>query len=179
MLALATVVTLAPTAARAGAPLRVLILGGADADDVVARVEGQVADLPVTLARGPALAEASDLAAQLAAARAHARAHAADAVVWFARDDDGWTVSVADPAGGRLLVRRVDAAAGALSASAALEAAALVVRTAVRGLAAGGEIGVAPEPTAALAPSSTSRHAPGVSRRATTTDGATATVQVA
>ncbi|MBK9032993.1 MAG: hypothetical protein IPL61_17265 [Myxococcales bacterium] len=152
-LALAAAVTIvAPAPARADAPLRVLILADAAEDDVVARVEGQVADLPVALARGPALAHAGALGAQLAAARTLARAEAADAVVWFVRDADGWIVHVADPAAGRLLVRRVDGGAGAMAASAALESAALVVRTALRGLAAGGEIGVAPEPVEAPAP---------------------------
>lgn len=145
-LALASALAIAaPAPARADAPLRVLILADDDDDEVVARIEGQVADLPVALARGAALDGAGALASQLATAQARARAQAADAVVWFVRDGDGWIVHVADPAAGRLLVRRVDSGAGAMSASAALESAALMVRTALRGLAAGGEIGVVPE----------------------------------
>ena len=140
-LALASALVIAaPASAQADAPLRVLILADDDDDEVVARIEGQVADLPVALARGAALDDAGALASQLATAQARARAQAADAVVWFVRDGDGWIVHVADPAAGRLLVRRVDSGAGAMSASAALESAALMVRTALRGLAAGGEI---------------------------------------
>lgn len=129
-----------------GAPLRVVVLAGRDDDAIIARVEGQVADLPVTLARGPAPAAAHDLSRQLAAAGTIARTTDADAVVWFIADGDGWIVNVADPSAGRVLVRRIDGGAGAMDRSAALEAAALVVRTALRGLAAGGEIGVAAEP---------------------------------
>ena len=129
-----------------GAPLRVVVLAGRDDDAIIARVEGQVADLPVTLTRGPAPAAAHDLSRQLAAAGAIARTTDADAIVWFIADGDGWIVNVADPTAGRVLVRRIDGGAGAMDRSAALEAAALVVRTALRGLAAGGEIGVIAEP---------------------------------
>ncbi|MBP6844002.1 MAG: hypothetical protein KA201_09685 [Kofleriaceae bacterium] len=138
--------SLALAGVAAAAPLRVVVLAGRDDDAVIARVEGQVADLSVTLTRGPAPAAAHDLARQLAAAGAIARTTDADAVVWFVADGDGWIVNVADPAAGRVLVRRIDGGAGAMDRSAALEAAALVVRTALRGLAAGGEIGVVAEP---------------------------------
>ncbi|MBL8624705.1 MAG: hypothetical protein JNK64_25580 [Myxococcales bacterium] len=135
-----------PAIAAPGAPLRVVVLAGRDDDAIIARVEGQVADLPVTLTRGPAPAAAHDLSRQLAAAGAIARTTDADAIVWFIADGDGWIVNVADPTAGRVLVRRIDGGAGAMDRSAALEAAALVVRTALRGLAAGGEIGVIAEP---------------------------------
>ncbi len=144
---LALSLALARTAiAGPGAPLRVVVLAGRDDDAIIARVEGQVADLPVTLTRGPAPAAAHDLSRQLAAAGAIARTTDADAIIWFIADGDGWIVNVADPTAGRVLVRRIDGGAGALDRSAALEAAALVVRTALRGLAAGGEIGVVAEP---------------------------------
>ena len=135
-----------PASAAPDAPLRVVVLAGRDDDAIIARVEGQVADLPVALTRGPAPAAAHDLSRQLAAAGAIARTTSADAIVWFIADGDGWIVNVADPTAGRVLVRRIDGGAGAMDRSAALEAAALVVRTALRGLAAGGEIGVIAEP---------------------------------
>ncbi len=144
--------SLALAGVAAAAPLRVVVLAGRDDDAVIARVEGQVADLSVTLTRGPAPAAAHDLARQLAAAGAIARTTDADAVVWFVADGDGWIVNVADPAAGRVLVRRIDGGAGAMDRSAALEAAALVVRTALRGLAAGGEIGVVAEPPTTTSP---------------------------
>lgn len=142
-----------PAIAAPGAPLRVVVLAGRDDDAIIARVEGQVADLPVTLTRGPAPAAAHDLSRQLAAAGAIARTTDADAIVWFIADGDGWIVNVADPTAGRVLVRRIDGGAGAMDRSAALEAAALVVRTALRGLAAGGEIGVVAEPPTTPPPS--------------------------
>jgi hypothetical protein len=131
-------------AARAQAPLTVVIVADATAAPVVERIEGQLADLPVVLVRADADTTATH-ATDLGRANAIARAHVADAVVWFGRDGEAWIVSVADARGGRILVREVGAD-GAMSASAALEAAAMVVRTAVRGLAAGGEIGVAASP---------------------------------
>ena len=148
----AVALALAAATSAHAAPLRVVVLAG-DADaPVVARLEGQVADLDVALETGPA-PPVAPLAGQLARAAAVARERHADAVVWFAIDGDGWIVHVADPRGGRVLVRRVDGGGGALAGSAALEAAALVVRTALRGLAAGGEIGVVgPTPAPAESP---------------------------
>jgi hypothetical protein len=73
--------SLALAGVAAAAPLRVVVLAGRDDDAVIARVEGQVADLSVTLTRGPAPAAAHDLARQLAAAGAIARTTDADAIV--------------------------------------------------------------------------------------------------
>lgn len=125
------------------APLRVVIVGGARDAELVLRVEGQAADLDATLARDPTAMPASPLPVQLVTARRVARNHAADVVVWFVRDDGDIIVHVTDTGGDRVLVRRVGASGGAMAESAAIEAAAVIVRTALRGLAAGGEIGVA------------------------------------
>ncbi len=129
----------------ADTPLRVLVLEGDRDAALVARVEGQVADLEATLERDRSTVPTSALPVQLAAARKAARAHDADAVVWFAQDGHDWIVYVADAEGDRVLVRRVQGRSGAMGSSAAIESAAVIVRTAVRGLAAGGEIGVAAE----------------------------------
>ena len=126
-------------------PLRVVLAGGARDAELVLRVEGQVADLDATLARDATSMPASPLPVQLVTARRLARTHAADVVVWFVRDDGDIIVHVTDTGGDRVLVRRVGAGGGAMAESAAIEAAAVIVRTALRGLAAGGEIGVAVE----------------------------------
>jgi hypothetical protein len=134
--------------ARANDPLRVLLVGG-DADaEIVTRVEGQVADLAAELERDRSLMPSSPLPVQLVTARRLARAHTADVVVWFVRADGDVIVHVTDARGSRVLVRRVESSDGAMAESAASEAAAVIVRTAIRGLAAGGEIGieVKPEP---------------------------------
>lgn len=136
---------IAAAPARADDPLRVLLVGGARDETLVTRVEGQVADLDATLERDTTAMPSSPLPVQLVTARRLARAHTADVVVWFLRDDGDIIVHVTDHGGDRVLVRRVDAGGGAMAESAAIEAAAVVVRTAVRGLAAGGEIGVAVE----------------------------------
>jgi hypothetical protein len=124
--------------------LRTLVLIAAERDrELAARVAGQVTDLDVTLTTSPASLP-PDLAGQLAAARAAAAAAGADAVVWFGSEGGDWIVYVTR--GERVLVRRVRGASGAMSASASIESAALVVRTALRGLATGGEIGVEEPP---------------------------------
>lgn len=138
---LAFVVTQAALLAAGGAaraaPLRVLVLVGGEQDrDLAARIEGQAADLDAVVTAGDGVLPAT-LEAQFAVARA--AAGRADAVVWFGSDGGDRVVYVAR--GERVLVRRVGGAAGALSRSASLEMAALAVRTALRGLAAGAELG--------------------------------------
>jgi len=146
----------------AGAPLVAVVRVATDDDNaVLARIEGQTSDLDVELiiehaAPGAATGRALDplagdasMSAQLTAARALAARHGARVVVWFRRDDDAWIVQVAEPAAERMLLRRVATDRGKMAGSAAAEAAALVVRTALRALAAGGSIGVEePEPEA-------------------------------
>ncbi|OFX20242.1 MAG: hypothetical protein A2V77_16700 [Anaeromyxobacter sp. RBG_16_69_14] len=139
------------TAARADAR-RVLLLTDGDRDrDLAARVEGQVADLEVTIVKADA-ALPPDPGAQLAVARARAAEHRAEVVVWFGADGDSFIVRAAQ--GDRVLVRRVGRVTGALSASASIEAVGLIVRTELRGLAAGGQIAdeVVPGPSVPLRP---------------------------
>ena len=118
------------------------------------RVRGQVSDLsvilePVEAARGDSLGE------QLEQADALAGARGAKVVVWFEPlpGRAGLLVVVAQTAGGRVLVRRLEpraaapAPAAGLAAldSATLESASLVVRTSLRALSEGGVIGIARE----------------------------------
>ena len=115
---------------------------------VLARIEGQTSDLDVELVIErsdhdfDSLTNDGDMAAQLAEAHELAVRHDARVVVWFRRDADAWIVHVAEPAAERMLIRRIVTKRGRMAGSAAAEAAALVVRTALRALAAGGSIGV-------------------------------------
>lgn len=135
-------------------------LAHADADQLVAvvlvtddseaelasRVEGQTSDLDLDLVverRGPG---ASGAGADRAHAASIAGRRSARVVVWFERDASSWLVHISEPAEEREFVRRV-AARGDLASSATAEGVALVVRGALRALAAGGQIGVA-EPAA-------------------------------
>src|SRR5262249_30201480 len=95
------------------------------------------------------------------AAGAIAKQRGAQAVVWFEpvpESGAGVLVLVADPRAGRILVRRIDAGGRAPGAtlrdldSATLEAAALVVRTALHGLAQGAVIGIERAEVAGAAP---------------------------
>ena len=135
----AMALTASGAVARDGA-LRVLVLVKGERErQLASRAEGQTTDLDVAVTIADA-APKPGLGGEVALARAEAEARGAEVVVWFSADGDGWIVHVAR--GERVLIRRVGESTGAMSASASSEAAALVVRTAVRGLAAGGEIGV-------------------------------------
>lgn len=129
---MATALAIALGVASREGPLRVLVLADGDRERQLAtRVEGQTADLDVAIEVGtvPAGLEGPE---KDAAALAELRKGRAEVVVWFFADGEGWSVHVAH--GERHLLRRVQEPAGALSASAADETAALVVRTALRGL---------------------------------------------
>ncbi|MBX3275155.1 MAG: hypothetical protein KF729_33125 [Sandaracinaceae bacterium] len=115
-------------AARAEAQPRVLV---ATSPELAARIAGQTADLPV------ALEEASP-PADFEAALALGRARAAPFVVYAREREDGLTIHVVAVAARRMLARAVDGD----DRSAALEAAALIARGALRDLAEGGEVGV-------------------------------------
>src|SRR6266545_4458240 len=116
--------------------------------ELAERVEGQTSDLEVALLverrptvatrSGPSLGEAAAIAARTGGR----------VVIWFEQEASSWLVHVSEPAEDLEFVRRV-AARGDLASSATAEGVALVVRGALRALAAGGTIGVA-EPVVAL-----------------------------
>ncbi len=133
VLAIAAILSAAPAAA---APLSVVVRGGGDAL-AVERLEGQVADLEVTLSIEPGALEPT-LDAQVVAATRLAELHGARAVVWFVPRGKGVAVAIATPADHRLFVREIPAA----NASAVAEAAAVAARGALRAIALGGTIGV-------------------------------------
>jgi hypothetical protein len=150
-LAMATAALAAATGAAAHGGARRVLLLVADEHEraAAARVEGQIADLDVSVVTAVA-ALPTDPGAQLALARARALEQRAEAVVWFVGDGGAWVVRVAQ--GDRVLSRRVARASGELSDSATLEAVGLAVRTELRGLAAGGRIGDEPARPGPFAP---------------------------
>lgn len=127
------------------APMRTIVrIGGPTGDEIWSRIRGQTIDLDVALVRVADAAEPA-LSGQLDAATRLARAHRARVVVWLRPlpDQPGLAVHVVEPAADRLFVRRVPQREPGLAArSATIEAAALVVRSALRALAAGTPIGV-------------------------------------
>jgi hypothetical protein len=125
------------------------VQGAADAE-ILARIQGQTVDLDIDLAVERGRDVEPSLSRQLVTARRLASEREARVVVWF-RFVDGphgpeTIVYVAEPAADRVLVRRIahEGSDRTLARSAAAEAAALVVRSSLRALAAGVEIGVAP-----------------------------------
>lgn len=136
-------------------PMRVVVRVAGDADrQLLSRIDGQVADLDVTLIRDETGPPAATAEGQYARARVLARQQGARIVVWFeAAGPDGVRVHVAEPGRDTLFARRVATA----DESARAEAIAIVVRTTLQALAAGGEIGVKvprPEPEPVIAPPS-------------------------
>jgi hypothetical protein len=125
------------------ASLAVIVRVGAEGDEALyQRVRGQTSDLDVALDVERGALEVG-LAAQVEAARDLASARGARVVVWFETKGEEVVVVVAEPASGRVLARRLDGAETRRERSARLEAAAQVVRSSLRALAAGGVIGVA------------------------------------
>lgn len=143
-MAFALAIGLPPALARAAERLvAVVLVSGDDDGELAGRVEGQTSDLDLQLvierrardasgAPQPAPGDAAAIAGRLGAR----------VVIWFERDASSWRVHIAEPAEDREFVRRV-AARGDLASSATAEGVALVVRGALRALAAGGTIGVA------------------------------------
>jgi len=137
-------------------PLRVAVRVASPIDGpLLERLAGQTSDLDVELLPSPTGPLEPSLAEQLATARTLAQGAGTTLVVWFspAPDDAGSgavLVHVADTFSGRVLVRVVgggaQAGTGSPPDSAAIEQAALVVRSTLRALAAGGSIGVEPPP---------------------------------
>ncbi len=118
------------------------------------RVRGQTSDLNVLLLTDSRKPIEPTLPEQLDTARKLSEEQHARLVVWFEHDREVVTVFVAEPAAGRVLVRRITPSEGRLAGSAQQESAALVVRSAMRALAAGGEIGVSEQEAAPPAPAS-------------------------
>jgi hypothetical protein len=117
---------------------------GEDGDELWARMRGQTSDLDVVLIRVDDDGEPA-LTHQLQAASRLAVAHDVRAVVWLRPlpAQPGVAVYVAEPDADRVFVRHVPQREPGLAArSATAEAAALVVRSALRALAAGTPIGV-------------------------------------
>jgi hypothetical protein len=134
--------------------MRTVVRASASADrELFSRVQGQTVDVEVQLlpTRDPL---EKTVSAQLRAAAALSREHDARVVIWFRHLPDGAVVVyVADPGEGTVLIRQVatPATGGAsVDRSAAAEAAALVVRSALKALAAGGRIGVERAEVAAI-----------------------------
>ena len=166
--ALATALALAAAfstpAAAQDVPLRVAVRVASPIDTaLLERTTGQTSDLDVELLPQPTGPLEPSLAEQLVTARSLADTAGADVVVWFgaAPQDAGpgaVLVHVADTRSGRVLARVVagnaDAGTDAVAPdSATTEQAALVVRSTLRALAAGGTIGVeAPVVAVAIAP---------------------------
>jgi hypothetical protein len=123
--------------------MRVVIVVRDEADRRWAdRVAGQTSDLYAELIRVEARDDAV-LEEPLTGSEPIADTHGAEVVTWIRREEGRWLVHVVTPRSGRLLLRRVKTSGGATGdPSAALEASALIVRTAVRALSAGGAIGV-------------------------------------
>lgn len=134
---MAMAIAIAAGAANRAEPLRVLVLVEGDAErQLAARVEGQTTDLDAVIitVEGP---KGIGAEAKAQRARAEGVTHRAEVAVWFISEGDGWIVNVAH--GKNLLQRRVAESSGAMSTSASTEAAALTVRTALRGIATGAD----------------------------------------
>jgi len=126
----------------AAAPLRAALQGPVD-DETVARIEGHLSALDWPLVS----AEPNGIDDPISRARAVAERHRASVVLWLDRHDAGLRLTVAQPASSRLMVREVSAA----DVSAARETVAVIVRSSLEVIGAGGVIGVArPAPAVAV-----------------------------
>lgn len=145
ILLLTVILALMPAHARADGPLRAVIrIDGAANQELWSRIAGQTVDLDAELIAVHGAVEAG-LDAELDAACALADEHDARVVVWFRQlPGQSLIVYVAEPRADTVFVRSMgnDGERGPAVRSATLEAAALVVRSALRALAAGGTIGI-------------------------------------
>lgn len=129
------------------APIRAVIRIQPDHDrsrEIWTRLGGQTVDLAVTLVRVSDRGERR-ITEQLAAASQLARAHNARIVVWFRSDPNrgGIRVYIAEPGADSVFVRYLAQPSDSPDArSASAEAVALVVRSGLRALAQGADIGV-------------------------------------
>jgi hypothetical protein len=117
------------------------------------RLQGQLSDLPVVLRVSPGPAPSTEATEQWRTAVALAEQGPFRVVIWFHHESEAIVVHVAEPATRRLLVRRVQVETHRRKGrSAAAEAAALIVRSALKALVAGNPVGdvveEVPEPPA-------------------------------
>jgi hypothetical protein len=139
-------------AAAADVVVAVVMRVGSDADRaLLERVRGQTSDMSVVLHVAPYQQIEASLPEQLAAADAEAERVAAEAVIYWSREPDGWILYVVKAARGRVLVRRLGDTAD-LPSSATLEMAALVIRGALQALSAGVPVGLERDDLPARAP---------------------------
>ncbi|KFE69220.1 hypothetical protein [Hyalangium minutum] len=117
-------------------------------ESLASRVQGQLSDLPVVLRVSPGPSLGTSDAEQWRSAVELARSESARVAIWFSHETEAIVVSIAEPSTQHLFVRRIqaDGAGGRLGHSALAEAAALAVRSAVKALEAGHEVGVIVEP---------------------------------
>ena len=130
---------------------------------LLARVRGQTSDLDVRLLAVEEAPLDAGFDAQLATARTLAEAQDATLVIWFARRAARLVVYVADLDADRVLARGIEQGTGQYDASAQGEAAALVVRSAVRASLAGAALDTPPAERVAVAapsPSASTMQAP-------------------
>jgi hypothetical protein len=109
------------------------------------RVRGQASDLAVTLEVEETSSLEPSLRDQLATARAFAAGHEARVVIWARRTAASVEIVVADLALDRVLVRALEDASSADERSARDEAAALVVRSALKASLSGEALGSSPK----------------------------------
>ncbi|WP_224367364.1 hypothetical protein [Hyalangium versicolor] len=114
-------------------------------DEALARrVQGQLSDLPVVLRVSPGPAPGPSEEEQWRTAVELAGSESARVAIWFTHEPEAIGVHIAEPSTQHLFFRRIQAETprGRLDASALAETAALVVRSAVKALEAGREVGV-------------------------------------
>jgi hypothetical protein len=140
--------------------------------DVIARIRGQTSDLPVQIIEVPGAGLEADLASQMQTAAELARLHRAQVVVWLDPAPEREVqvlLYTATPETGRVLVRQLSPETSykeqtnensPILSSGTLEAIALVVRTTLRALTLGGEIGVRPQQAVAARAASAEKRRP-------------------
>jgi hypothetical protein len=133
-------------------PLGALVrVTGAQDERLVERIRGQTSDLELTLATPTTGALEPTLAEQLSAARRLAKDAGAALAIWFVHTEPAIEVVVVDLRVERVLVRSIAGGGGPLELSAREEAAALVVRSAVKASLSGDALGE-PEQRVVAAP---------------------------
>lgn len=123
--------------------IAVLRTSSPDDEALASRAQGQLSDLPVELRVRPGPAPGPSAVEQWRAAVELAGSESARVVLWFDQEPDAIGVHLAEPATRRLFFRRVraDTRQGGMGRSALSEAAALVVRSALKALEAGRQLG--------------------------------------